>query len=483
MLELAFYPAAVRLGMQLVTLLTLIAQEILCVLSFYRGGFRRRNWLGRLVEAVAALQIALWEIMLELVEFNTAVGVAFSAPRLTGIRYCACVVLFSLTATAFFQRRRLWDALCALCTVLTLPFMEQFSGAAFPFLLAASVLVMLIRAIVCSLKLRGEIRQGLSGLSIKEAVDKLPAGVLFARKNGTVLLANLSMETLMAALMFPAARGAYALIDFIENASLPEGIERQHIGECIALKMQDGAVWQFAWNRLQIGKSKDMEIYALDISEQWRLTVLLENERASLSKQKARMTKLLESIERLRYQQELKNQKARVHDLLGQRVALLQRAVQEKRPTRRESLARDIETLGATLREEETSSPAQVLEQLSAAFSEIGVKLCLVGALPEKDELAACMNEMIRECCTNAVRHGFAAKVEARVEKTAEGWRLTVSNDGERPSHIAEGGGIGGMRRRVEAQNGTLCIRMQAENPFAISAEFKSSGKKSIAKE
>ena len=64
--------------------------------------------------------------------------------------------------------------------------------------------------------------------------------------------------------------------------------------------------------------------------------------------------------------------------------------------------------------------------------------------------------EIAVECVTNAVRHGYATRVQFHFFQN-DCWRMTVTDNGLPPSGpVREGGGIGGMRRRIDRLGGTL---------------------------
>ncbi len=64
--------------------------------------------------------------------------------------------------------------------------------------------------------------------------------------------------------------------------------------------------------------------------------------------------------------------------------------------------------------------------------------------------------------------------------RTEDGWRLTLTNDGEPPKEpVRETGGLASLRRRVEAAGGTLSIEsaprfrmtvelQEAEEPYGV---------------
>ena len=64
--------------------------------------------------------------------------------------------------------------------------------------------------------------------------------------------------------------------------------------------------------------------------------------------------------------------------------------------------------------------------------------------------------EIAVECVTNAVRHGYATRIQFHLFHN-DCWRMTVTDNGLPPAgSIREGGGIGGMRRRMARLGGSM---------------------------
>ena len=78
------------------------------------------------------------------------------------------------------------------------------------------------------------------------------------------------------------------------------------------------------------------------------------------------------------------------------------------------------------------------------------------GALPEDEAVANAFAEIAVECVTNAVRHGYATRIQFNFFQN-NCWRMTVTDNGIPPAKpIREGGGIGGMRRRIAQLGGVM---------------------------
>lgn len=263
-----------------------------------------------------------------------------------------------------FRQRDPWDIVCIPAAAVMLPFLERISGAIFPFLFIAWLATALLRGAAKLVRLSRELRHGLSGLSVKEAVDQLPAGILFAQDTGYILLLNLSMQKLLSALSLTAVRDAREILRLLQSGALPDGIERLPFKERITIKLADGAVWQFVQGAIAINGKHYMELYALDITSHWNLTAQLAMKKTALNAHKLHLLEMLGNIEEIRYQKELQEQKTRVHDVLGQRIAMLQRALREEHMPAVDLLISDIDRLMQELRSAETAPPEHVLQTL-----------------------------------------------------------------------------------------------------------------------
>ena len=154
--------------------------------------------------------------------------------------------------------------------------------------------------------------------------------------------------------------------------------------------------------------------------------------------------------------EEIARSKARVHDLLGQRISLLLRALRDDRQMDESLLLDFARSLPTALREDRTLSPAHRLEMLRETFQGMEVSVEFQGALPEEGAVADSFAKIAVECVTNAVRHGYATRIQFHFFQN-DCWRMTVTDNGIPPAGpIREGGGIGGMRRRVRQLGGRM---------------------------
>lgn len=111
------------------------------------------------------------------------------------------------------------------------------------------------------------------------------------------------------------------------------------------------------------------------------------------------------------------------------------------------------------------------LDALRTALGGIGVSLSVAGDLPRGGELTALAVDVITEGSTNAVRHGFATRVDVELSNEQGVFRVVVRDNGIPPrGPIREGGGLGGMRLRINELGGAL--KIVTEPRFVLCAEI-----------
>ena len=93
---------------------------------------------------------------------------------------------------------------------------------------------------------------------------------------------------------------------------------------------------------------------------------------------------------------------------------------------------------------------------LQETFQGMDVAVEIRGELPTDLVIADSFAEIAVECVTNAVRHGYATHIQFHFFQN-DCWRMTVTDNGiPSAKPIREGGGIGGMRRRITRLGGVM---------------------------
>ena len=170
--------------------------------------------------------------------------------------------------------------------------------------------------------------------------------------------------------------------------------------------------------------------------------------------------------------------RARVHDVIGQRLSILHRYLEEGRLDDEsfEQIDPLLRSIAADLRSGGDSEPAERLGDIVHAFGLVSVQIDVEGSLPEDARVAAAFLQIIREASTNATKHAQAHQVQVRLwQEEHDGGDavalMTISNDGApAPVSYREGTGIPGMRHVAQDLGGSL--EVHAAPPFTLAVSI-----------
>lgn len=452
MLDLYLIPLYYRIALQCFALAAFGIQGVLCIIHLYRPGWSERHTAEWLLEAATLLLTGFMGYLPAVVEHNARANtVVFSGAHHSF--YYLFITLMFLGAAVFYKRKNPRNFLPAFAAFMILPLWE--GQGYYVLYYTAAVCMLLVRGALCIRYQRRELRNNLSALSIKDAVDSLPSGILFCEENGNTVLLNMAMQELIGKLMGRQMRNGLLFYEALKQGEVLRGEQKYALDTSIVYELPDYSVWRFKCDEIFIGKKIYHQISAANITMEWRLTSELEKKKKRLDKQKEILLRMLEDLERLSYQKELLKRKSRVHDVLGERFVVVQNLLRSETPDIA-AVAERIKSMEKELKQD-SEAVSVTFEQIAQSFQSVGVELVLHGVLPD-GETGLFMLDLIRECSTNAVRHGFASRVEVSCKKERGGYSLTTSNNGDLPEAIRESGGLRDMRRRIEDNGGSLEI-------------------------
>lgn len=456
----SFYtvPASFRIAAAVLALAAFMVQTASLLLRLARSS-SKGSLLRLTVELTLALYLGISAFLLVSFQDQTLQGGAALTAH-TGIRW-AGVIPACFCSFAFFdpKHRHIEDVFAAFFIILGLPCFDGLPGAAFAYAYAAGTLFLLCRAAEGLEKNTLHLNNNLSRLSIKEAVDTLHGGVLFSTPEGRIVLQNSGMLNLTRQIFNSPLQDTDEL--WCKLTKLRGSIIMPTAEHCekLLIRLPDTA-WEFSRETIAAGNRSYRLISAADVTETDRITRELDAINAELEETAGRLRYVLDHYEEIKGAREAVELKRRIHDIMGQRISVLNRALTAPSDTRiwneaaplLSDLMRDIKLSRPEL-------PCDVLIHLQRTLALAGAHLRLVGTLPENDSDALLLLQILREAATNAVRHAGAAEITAVVAQTGAAVTMTVTNDGRPPAcPIVEGGGITGMRERLAHSGGFLTI-------------------------
>ncbi|MDY3014612.1 MAG: hypothetical protein SOR61_05385 [Evtepia sp.] len=418
----------------------------------------RTSWVRQVengMECVILAALFLFAALLAQVQYGLFCG--FLDPSAYGLARQGVFLLAAVLGTAAAVGTELLRPFFAVGgTAVLLPMTERLAGPAYPLVFLAAILFFLLRGGVLCLTRRRALHTQLSTISVKEAIDTLHTGLLFFRREGDILLCNRRMAVLAQQMTDGPLHDGREFQRRLEGGPLRRGCVREALGGQQVIRLPDASVWSIASHDIPIGRRTWVLLTADDVTERWDAVTLLAHQNQVLEKRGQELRHTIEHLQAICEAEEIARSKGRVHDLLGQRISLLLRALRDDKQPDEVLLMEFVRNLPSAFLEEQPPSPAHRLEMLKETFQGMEVSVEIRGELPEDTEVAGNFAEIAVECVTNAVRHGYATRVQFHFFQN-DCWRMTVTDNGIPPAGpIREGGGIGGMRRRARRLGGTL---------------------------
>lgn len=471
MVEFYTWPAAARLFLTFFIALAVLFQALAVVLSFYR----HRSCRSALPENFLELCVLLQILACSLLHGQVVQGYESSliAPTGCGALRMAIFIALTLAAAAVLATtKKPGPLLTVLASGLTLPLMEAAPGNIFAYLYLTTLLFFLGRSIyLCILRYR-EIKTSISVLSIKNLIDSLHTGLLFSEPDGFIILVNERMQRLMQGIAGRIYRNGSQFYELLAAGNIAESCRRAELERQIVCLLPDGKAWMFSRTELEMGRKKYIQLAATDITRRWALTEQLRRQEAELKSKGEELSRAIARLHILSRERETQKAKMRAHDVLGQRLTLLLRAIDGEQAGDRDLILSLSQGLLEDLKEEgKKPSPQEELAGLQQLFGSIGVDIALEGELPADRAKGHLFTDIIKKSVTNAVQHGFATKIFARIDHDGGRYSLSITNNGYAPLRpIAEGGGMGGIRKAVEPFGGVIKVTLQPH--FALTVEL-----------
>ena len=455
MAEFYRFPQWVLTALVMITSLCIALQSLIISFSFRR---RRAGWGRRMengMEGAVLAALFLFAALLGQVQYGLYGG--FLLPSAYGNTRQVVFLLCAVLATAAAVGTELiWPFFVIGGAAVLLPLPEVGTGTAYPFFFLAGILFFLLRSAHVCLIRRRELYTRLSSVSVKEAIDTLHTGLLFFRQSGEPLLCNRRMDALARQLTGQPLRSGLEFQRLLENGQLQSGCVREVLGDQQVFRLSDASVWSITAYTIPVGRRACVLLTADDVTARWDAVKHLTRQNEALEQRGRELRHTIEHLQAICEAEEIARSKGRVHDLLGQRISLLLRALRDGQQPDEALLMDFARSLPTALREDDTPSPARRLALLRETFRGMDVSVEVRGALPENAAVADAFAEIAVECVTNGVRHGYATRIQFHLFHN-DCWRMTVTDNGIPPAGpIREGGGIGGMRRRMARLGGSL---------------------------
>ena len=332
--------------------------------------------------------------------------------------------------------------------------------------------------IIClCLLVRNEIltcRKNISVWSVKETMDDVPCGVCVSDSWGRIVLSNKKMRELSRMLIGAVLQNYEDLKQVLDGNKSVQGVTRLS-PENSVLYLPNGTVWMFQNYMLTEEEVAGyLQTVAFDVTEIYFNSekIRMKNEKLELLNQK--LKKMYEQIDESIREQETLKMKMQVHDSFGRSLLTIRRMLEgNKEPdymkNQLEILKQSVYILSGIMQDD---TEKQYEESIKHA-EKLGVSVEIEGELCDEYQVALITDKAIRECVTNCIRHAHGRRVYVQSHKTREGWKVCITNDGERPKEgCREGGGLSALREVVERDGGKMTTKFEPEFLLALKLPF-----------
>lgn len=382
--------------------------------------------------------------------------------------FVTAVVQLLLTVEDIVDRRYgicFFDGGLLLGELCWLGFLITGRGAAAEGLAARTVLCWLIGAVLAGYALGSygwifwDKKHRLSRESIKEGSDNLPDGICFFGEDGAVRLMNRRM--LSAGIML-FGKEIQTLEELHQALRRPPATVECLDAEKRLYRFPNGDVLRFAEKTFtDVDGSRVTEVAAANVTELYEKQQELNRENQRLAVANGRLKQMMDNMYDIVREKEILSLKMRIHDDIGHSILSARKALlgQQDLGAIRENAAlweKALTILDQANRMPETPDEWETMEKQAG---ELGLAICLDGALPEDAFARHLLILSVRECATNCVRHAGGDRLFLSVSSEAGHAVWVITNNGQAPAGAArEGGGLSGLRRRLEQEGGAMEI-------------------------
>ena len=376
----------------------------------------------------------------------------------TFIRYFIWITLMITGTMTAIQEKKSFPFIIPAVTAFSLPFMQSIFFDVFPVcIIIILTSLFLYISFSCFYKYEKQ-KNMLSILSIKEAIDTMNFGILFCEKDapsdGQILLENMKIQELMDIMTHQFYYNGKTFYHDICSGKVVSSCKRISFKDKIVYQLPDKTIWCFELHPITSDSKNWVLLIASDITEIWNTAQNVYEQNKGLEERNAELKDMLKNLNSICKTEEILHSKVRVHDILGQRISILLRTLQEHKTIDNEMIYSLENDLSADFKNF-TDTKNYSLTTLKKILKQINVTLAVSGELPEEPELANNFYEIISEAATNAVRHGYASKVSVKLSEIGNTYYLKITNNGIITSkQINENGGLKEMRRKIHQLNG-----------------------------
>ncbi|MCR4740930.1 MAG: hypothetical protein K5886_11820 [Lachnospiraceae bacterium] len=299
-------------------------------------------------------------------------------------------------------------------------------------------------------------RSNITGMSVKEAFDRLPAGLAYYTESGVPVMVNETMQEISRSISGEGVRDACA---FWERIKTCDRGDVSKDADSAIVRIKDNRIFSIRRRSVTAGGARVYELIASDISREYELTNELEIKRDRARVLNTRLKALMETIEYVSMNRELLKLKTALHDNIGQSILIAKRYLFAPDSVDKKRMLEFWQDNARHLVNDEPEEWELPYYVISKEADLMGIKLNIIGELPGERELIPVVDAAVSAQVSNTLKHTNGTQVTIEVADKGTGYCLSLKNDGEMPDgEIEPRGGLKNLQSEIRAVNGSMEI-------------------------
>ena len=299
--------------------------------------------------------------------------------------------------------------------------------------------------------------------AIKESFDRLPTGVCFFDRTGSIVLCNRRMYQLSRFLLDSDMQ---YLGEVQEALSAPARGIVQIPDIDNTYRFPDKTVWRFEKTEVtdRYGVSY-IQLTAADVTDLQRALVQLTVDSKKLQEDAEKLKQLSGNVGALAREKELLDAKSAMHDGLAACITLTKQYITgEFDGMDAGVVCREWEKVIAFRDTIRWPARKKLLDSAKAS----GVTVRIRGQEPTDGE-AELLYTAMQVCLNNAIQYAKATEISANIWENEGSYTVVIRNNGKPPEkEITEGGGLTNLRHRIENSGGKMTVQSLPEFSLVI---------------
>ena len=312
----------------------------------------------------------------------------------------------------------------------------------------------------------------ITGMSIKEAMDGFPDGVLCYAPKGRVMLVNQAMKEFCRQMTGDELVNGDLFTQQMMSGQIRPGCRIVTVGDENVFVLPDETVWKINLQDIPFEDSEVRMLTASEITEEYRKTEELRTMQEGLAALGERLAKVNREIVDLTAEREMLNAKIRIHDEMGKNLLIVKHFILNGgTETEKAAMIGSLYQNVSFLMKDLPAATRDECELMIDTASRLGVTVFVTGTIPDCEPQRHILATAIHECFTNTLRHAHGNELYMNIEDDEDRLRVVLTNNGKKPAgEIEERGGLALLRDLTEREGGRMTI---LKNPsYAVVLEL-----------